>query len=78
MLEDAGLIDAARTWEGLTLTPRAEALGVYLDGPEVSTTWSTYYFGFASVTLLPGFAYATILALALFVTALVHVVAVHQ
>lgn len=93
MLEDAGLIEAVRTWEGLTLTPRAEALDVYLDGPDAATPWSNYYFGFASVglaltgvawlgvapfTLLPGFAYATLLALALFVTALVHAVTVHQ
>ncbi|SEO38268.1 hypothetical protein SAMN04487948_102151 [Halogranum amylolyticum] len=86
-LEDAGLIEAARTWEGITLTPRARELDAYLDGERSTSEWSNYYFGFASVglavtgvawvglypfSLLPGLAYATILSLVLFVTALVH------
>jgi DNA-binding transcriptional ArsR family regulator len=86
-LEDAGLIDAARTWEGITLTTRAQELETYLDGERPTSRWSNYYFGFASVglavtgvawfglypfSLLPGLAYATVLSLLLFVTALVH------
>jgi DNA-binding transcriptional ArsR family regulator len=88
-LEDAGLIEAVRSWEGITLTPRAEELDAYLDDAEPATEspWSTYYFGFASIGLamtsvawlgvypfaeFSGLAYATLLSLALFITALVH------
>lgn len=93
MLRDAGLIEAERAWEDLTLTPRAEALTVYLDEPTPPTPWSNYYFGFAVVglllagvawvglypfALLPGLVYATALALALFATAVVHAVAVRR
>lgn len=87
MLEDAGLIEAKRAWEGLELTPRAAGLTVYLDEPSQATPWSNYYFGFASLglvlvgvswvglypfALLPGLVYATLLAVALFVTAVLH------
>lgn len=94
-LADAGLIDAVRTWEGITLTPQAQELETYLDGTQDGSTpvWSNYYFGFASVglvvtavawvglypfSLLPGLAYATVLSVALFVTALVHVTSVRR
>lgn len=86
-LEDAGLIEAVRTWEGITLTDRADELRSYLGEPEESTDWSTYYFGVASVGLaltsvawlgvtplgtLSGLTYATLLSVALFGTALAH------